>query len=468
MKFLFNRNFLNYYNFKMQNYNDIEIKRSLIKFLLNNDMPFYKKYATFIPNFTNDEIENLFQGQKDFNYNSINSKDRIFQKLLMKFNNFEFLLECWYGDPSKYDYIKQLWIKNQSLETLKGLNENERKEKLPFITKWPNEIQTEFNGLIDNYDETTLNQLKEYLEKEGNDVKELLKILKASSGKMKNASTDEITKQNFEQNNKTLFSQIFQNLILPGLAAKGIHSGIKEINIRENRKIEELLEKGYEYTKNNINLDSIRKNVKRFCKSNFVYAHAVLSFANLAWSAYEFYYTTEEIKKIGIYKEKLERIKSSFNNHCDLGLNNTDDIFTCKKKIIDAKNSIEKDFEDLKQLIGEIEASIQILENQKKKAKISTVVSTIGLVSGIAGAVLTAGTSAAASAFIYGVSIVANITSGAVNIADIIKAGEGIEELKKLLDDANNERKKMQEAIDGLEALATNLNNEVKQTKFNF
>ena len=55
-----------------------------------------------------------------------------------------------------------------------------------------------------------------------------------------------------------------------------------------------------------------------------------------------------------------------------------------------------------------------------------------------------------------------------MNIADIIKAGEGIEELKKLLDDANDERKKMQEAIDGLEALATNLNNEVKQTKFNF
>lgn len=315
---------------------DIEIKRSLINFLLTDDIPVYKKYTTIIPNFTNDEIENLFQGQKDFNYNSINSKDRIFQKLLMKFNNHQSLLKSWYQDPSKHNYIKQLWIKNQSLESLKGLNENELKEKIPFITEWPNEIQTEFNGLIDNYDETTLNQLKEYLEKEGNDVKELLKILKASSGKMKNASTDEITKQNFEQNNKTLFSQIFQNLILPGLAAKGFHSGIKEINLRVNRKIEKLLEKGYEYPHRNLNF-SIRKNVKRFCKSNFVYYHAVLSFANLAWSAYEFYYTAKEIKKIGIYKEKLERIKSSFNNHCDLGLNNTDDIFTCKKKIIDAK-----------------------------------------------------------------------------------------------------------------------------------
>lgn len=129
---------------------------------------------------------------------------------------------------------------------------------------------------------------------------------------------------------------------------------------------------------------------------------------------------------------------------------------------------IEKDFEDLKQLIGEIEASIQILKNQKKKATISTVVSAVGLVSGIAGAVLTAGTSAATSAFIYVASTLANITSGVVNIADIIKAGEGIEELKKLLDDANDERKKMQEAIDGLEALATNLNNEIKETKFNF
>ena len=441
-------------------------KKSLIILLLNNDISIIKKYATTVSNFNDEEIENLFIGEREFKYKSINSKERNFQKLLLKFYNMRLFLECWFTDVSKQKYLIQLWKKNQSFSSLKDLNENQRKEKLPFITEWPSEILQEFNDIIDSYDEEDklLIELKNYLESEGKDIQEVLKQVKSSSEEIKRTNTNERTKEIYEQNTKNVYYQIMKGMVIPAALGLGYFAGQKEVAKRLSRKG---FEKIFEYltSTGKSTFEGIKSLTKKFLKSPFVaYVHAGLSLVNLGWSIYEFVYTVKEFNKIGDYEKELKTIKDLFNSHCNFNISTIDDIKTVSKKIIEVKSQIEADFNKLKELISKIEASIEFFKNQQKKAGISTAISVLGVASGIVGAVLTGGASVA----IYAASTVMNGVSTGFNIADIVTAEVGIGKLKKLLNEANKERDEMQKLIDGLVYTAQKLDSEYKETQFNF
>ena len=97
---------------------DIEILKSLINSLLNKDMPIYKDFAKEIYKATDKEIENLLKGNVDFEYKFLNHNQNNAEKLIYKFFNFHLILQNWYKDLSKHDYIQQLWKKNPNFELL--------------------------------------------------------------------------------------------------------------------------------------------------------------------------------------------------------------------------------------------------------------------------------------------------------------------------------------------------------------
>ena len=447
--------------------NDKELERLLIKFLLTDDVPHYKKYLENISKFDDEEIENLYLGNLKFNFRSVNFKERSFQYLLIKFDKFGSILESWYQNETRYVFLKQLWKKNPNFEDLKNLNENQREEKLPFITQWPNEIKNEFNQIIDNYisnDDILVVKIKEYLEGQGKECKELLEYIIASIKKVKEEKTSKKTEQKFIQNANNAFYQIIMQIILPGVGAATSIGGRSEIYERLSKKgFDSIKEYCSKNSKNTI--ENILSLAKIACESGIsAFAYLALSLVNLAWSICEFKETSKEIDKIGVYKERLERIKKSFENNSDPKLDYKDDISSANEKIRKAIDAVRKDFDDLIELISDIEASIKKIKQQEKKAWISTAISITGFIGGVA-VVLTGGASIGL-ACTYGVGVVAHAASGAINIRDIVKACDGIEQLKEVLKEAIEQRKIMEEKLNELLSKEKMLHNECKKLKF--
>ena len=449
--------------------NNKELERSLIKFLLTDDIPHYKKYLKNISKFDDEEIENLYLGNLKFNFRSVNFKERSFQYLLIKFDKFGSILESWYQNETRYVFLKQLWKKNPNFEDLKNLNENQREEKLPFITQWPNEIKNEFNQIIDNYisnDDILVVKIKEYLEGQGKECKELLEYIIEAIKKVKEKKTSKKTEEKFIQNANNVLYQIIMLIILPGGGlATSIDGGSENTKGLSKKGFDSILE----YCRNNSKnaLENIVSLTKKAFKNKKFTAGAILalSLVNLAYSICEFNEISKEIDKKEVYKERLERIKKSFENNSDPKLDYKDDISFSNEKIRKAVDAVLKDFDDLIKLISDIEASIKKIKQQEKKAWASTAISIVGFIGSVTAAALTVGDSIRlASTYFVGAGI--NAASGVVNIEDIVKACEGIEQLKEVLKEAIEQRKIMEEKLNELLSKEKMLHNECKKLKF--
>ena len=86
--------------------------RYLVDYLLEDDIPVFKKLRKEIRAMDSHSFINLFQGVRfknpqnanGFEYKVKNKKS--FQELLEKFDNFYNIIESWYLDESYYKYIK--------------------------------------------------------------------------------------------------------------------------------------------------------------------------------------------------------------------------------------------------------------------------------------------------------------------------------------------------------------------------
>ena len=125
---------IKYYNIikQMSDYSDQESvdtdfeeqsARELADFILENDVKFYRKFRPEVKKLDSESFKNMFSGNKNYNYNIRNKIH--FNQLVTKFENFKFLLEEWYEDKDTYIYIKQLWEKYISIESLKDKKEEE-------------------------------------------------------------------------------------------------------------------------------------------------------------------------------------------------------------------------------------------------------------------------------------------------------------------------------------------------------
>jgi hypothetical protein len=194
------------------------------------------------------------------------------------------------------------------------------------------------------------------------------------------------------------------------------------------------------------NLD-ITKKFKTFLKSQWVCGlHCVLSFLNLGWSVYELRETFKNFNVVKQYEKSLEDIRTSFNSHkLKLGIL-PDDSKESIAKINEVYNKIREDQKELQKLMENILESINIQELQQKKAAGLTVSSVALGAAGVAGTILTGGTTAA----IYGISTVVNAISAVVNGTNIYMSMEIVKNLNDILKRAIELNKEIQDVIDNL------------------
>ena len=459
--------------------------RKVVASLLKKDAIIYRKLIPDIDKLDSDAFENLFSGESDYNYNIKNQN--ILKKLLIKFDNFLYILYAWYKEDKYYKYLEEIWVKYPSIEDLRVLEtEKEFEDRLKSYsinyTYWPKDIKESFKKCINQTEGTKVMELKKQLEDNFSQVSCVISELKLLKNKFKETQ-EELYEKNAENMALKVISTVLGALPLVGgfLANQAIES--KKVRVVQklvskkcfiSQKQNEIFSKGilkcikekkltgkYNFYDNrnrlhelnikckNGNLDNINltQKVKAIFKSKYVCGlHAALSFINLGWSIYELAQTYKGFEEVKNYKRRLEECKTLFELHKnEIGLL-PDDFMQAAERIKKVIEEIRQDQQNLRNLIIEIRQSIEHQESQRKKSIAGLAVS-IGLgAAGVIGGII----SCNAVSIVYGASTVANVASGAIHTADIVMSSKIIGQLKDILDEAYKEEEKIQQEIDKL------------------
>ena len=224
---------------------------------------------------------------------------------------------------------------------------------------------------------------------------------------------------------------------------KGVcHYGIKDLKTQkfyENCDIK--------CTEGKIDNLSLGKKAKTFLKCKAVCGlHCALSFLNLGWSIYQLNQTYKDFDKVKNYEKRLKEIVTLFNVHKkEIGILPAN-FREAAQRIRVVLDKIRTDQKNLENLISEILESIKQQDSRKNKSIAGLVYSGVLGIFGIAGAILTKnGTSLA-----YGISSLANLFSTIAHSTNIVWSIEMIERYYKLLKEAREQQKNIQEEIDNL------------------
>ena len=465
-----------------EDYSFDEIRaRKVVISLLKKDAIIYRKLIPEIEKLDSESFENLFSGESEYHYNIKNQN--FLKKLLIKIDNFLYILSSWYKDDKYYKYLEELWLKYPSIEDLKVLEtEKELADRLQSYsinyTYWPKDIKESFKNCIDQTLGTKVMVLKKQFEDNFSQVSNVVSELKLLKSKFK-----ETKEELYEKNAENIALKIISVTLLAGgiladkaiedkkvravkklvskkcftspkeneLFAKSILKTIKEKKLTGNynfydnkRRLHELNIKCKNGKLDNINLD---QKVRAVFKSQYVCGlHAVLSFINLCWSIYEFTQTYKGFEEVKNYKIKLEECKTLFEMHKnEIGLL-PDDFILATERIKNVIKEIRQDQQRLRDLINDIRKSIAIQENQRKKS-IGGLAASIGLGAfGIIGGII----SCNGVSVMYGISTAMNIASGAAHTANIVMSSKILDQLNQVLDEAYKEEEKIQQEIDSL------------------
>ena len=465
--------------------------RKIINLLLENDIASYKNWLNEIKSFNSEQIDNLLNGN-EYSYPVSNQKS--FQKVINKFDNFQFFLQEWYKDEKYYSYLIQIWKSNLCIESLddellqndKSLAEYLESNSIHY-SQWPNDVKNDFKTIVKNTVGTVYLEIKDQLNKKP-EIEACINGIEEVKEKINNIDeiSDKNVKENMNNTGTTIIMTLFAGLMFGAgygtskcvdylekkQLIKKIYKKMIKPNMKKAKKICENLCKKFKLKTDGIKRVFSRKNTIKDIKTNIKNGklnnlnfgeylstalqtkmvcgiHASLSFINLGWSIYEFCNVCSEIKKIDIkiegYRNKLKSIIESFNSHLkEIKLEDDINYIIDKAKYI--QQNIEKDQKELEDLITKIKEDIERLKNNRKKAIGGTILSVaLGGIGGV-GCALTGN----AVAFTYGISAATNAISGILNISDWVKCHKKINDLQKLLQEAREESEIIQKEIDSL------------------
>lgn len=461
-------------------------KRELVYFLLENDVGIYKALIPEIKSLNSEAFENLFLGNTEYKYEI--KKQKVFLRLVKKFDNFYAKFEDWYKEQKYHQYMKILWLNYPCIESLKNLEEKKLEELLNSFnidySSWPLEIKKDFKSHINSTIDTEI--FSDIMMNNFNDISCLLKQL--------NEFSDAINKEKdchlYKINSLKLSDDIFASLLSLGGSAFPIGKflGERAIKNKEFSLVNEMIKQNSNYdektaktlTKEFIKLikeqkvDGNYNYVDKFsqlhelnakCKNGnlaqlnlngkvnavfhsklFCTVNVALSFLNLGWSIYELNETYKSFEKLKEYKSRLETIKSNFNIHKQqIGILPEDPLESIEKigKIL---GLIREDQNDLTKLIKNIMDSLETQMERKSKS-VGGLAASIGLgtLSIIGG--LSTGNALSIS---YGLSTIANFFSAGIHIANIETSANIIKELKKILDEAIQLENEIKNEVDTL------------------
>ena len=457
--------------------------REIVNILLKNDISIYRKLLPEIQNLNSKDFQNLFEGVDDYDFNVKNKK--IFQKLCIKFNNFQVILEEWYKNPKYLEYLKELWIRYPCIENLRDKNENDFEEALKSYSinyiNWPSDVKSEFKTLVSNTQDTKAFELKQIIEDKFSEINSVLEELILFKNTMKKQGDEGNI---YSKNSLGIFQNIISTIVIPLVGFAG-YDGFKNIGLKEiknakkiicskytNKKRAEFIANDfiriieekkctgcYDYIDNHnrlheLNLNckngklnnlNMSKKLKTFFKSKMVCGlHAALSFLNLGWSIYELNKTFKGFEEIKNYKIKLEEIVGLFNIHKkEIGIL-PEDFEEAAIRIKNVLDKIRQDQKNLKNLMLEIRNSIKIQNSQKNKSIIGLVTSGVLGVFGVVGSIVTFN----GVSLVYGISSCANVLSAIGHTTNIVMANKIINGFNEVLDRAIEEEKKIQDEID--------------------
>ena len=197
--------------------------RRIINLLLENDIASYKNWLKEIKLFDSAQLENLLNGNNEYSYHVSNEKS--FQKVIMKFNNFQYFIQQWYKDEKYYSYLIELWKSNISIESLKQKLEDDLFQKEETLikylqsksisySKWPNNLKNEFITIVNNTVDTIYSELKDQLNKNP-EIEELIyevNEIKNKFNEMDNSCEKEAKKNVENTSNNLIFTNYWINI----------------------------------------------------------------------------------------------------------------------------------------------------------------------------------------------------------------------------------------------------------------
>lgn len=159
---------------------DEQEARNFVKFLLENDVSFYKDLIPTINSLSSKDFKALFEGNFDYNYKTPNKAQ--IKRLAHKFDNFYYILLNCYKDNQYHKYFKELWIGYPYIEDLKNLKDDDKissklSSTLPNYESWPENCKEDLIKLIKNTELISGKEIKNKIKDEYIEIDKILKKL---------------------------------------------------------------------------------------------------------------------------------------------------------------------------------------------------------------------------------------------------------------------------------------------------
>lgn len=444
----------------------IKAKKLVLSFLSEEKSHKYKQFAQVINNFKKVDFYKLLNGEINIDNNEyeidflcykykIEDKES-FKLLILKFLNFQLILSEWIENKTKHEYLKGLWKIYPTMHQLNNLSEEDLENKLRVInySEWSEEDKNIFKQCISNSPEIKAIELTKFIQNEDKEFNILFENMMNYNSSLKNY-------QKMENYGNKLYNYTKQFLKI-FLENKGkITDSVDKIkDIINNRTIECILKnyipqkvcQSYEFYFSKL-INSI-KNVKviNILKSSNQFLSAPFSFLELSYHVVglikcfnKLYYPESDI-----FNYELEQINKNFQKHkeniTNITGNDKEDLKLIKTILLDIKN----DRDDIIKLISKMNDKKECAELKKKKHIIDLVKYSASTFFGVTlGTILSGGIAPAIGGIAIATGIVQTVKSGLKIVID----KNIIDSFNKLLIEAEEKQKEIEEEIKNIEKI---------------
>ncbi len=161
---------------------DLPQKKKLTFYLLQNDYIIYKKHLLDVQKLSDEEFNELFEGNTDYkNFNVPNQTE--FIQLVQKFDDNKDLIIQWYNEEKYYEIILQFWKQTTLLQQLKEKKTKEEKydllkQKKIDSSKWDENFSVYFDIIINKPSiKSYAQRMKNYIKADYGNFDELIKTV---------------------------------------------------------------------------------------------------------------------------------------------------------------------------------------------------------------------------------------------------------------------------------------------------
>lgn len=413
-----------------------EKAREVTNYLLKNDIKIYRQFIPLINDLNAEQFEKLFNGIEDYDYKI--KMNYHFQLLIAKFNNYKNLLIEWYEDNENYIYLKELWLKNISLESLIDKKDFEIEQCLEnkdiYINKWPKDKKDIFLQNLRDSKNTIYKKIKRFFTSIPEKLKKLLELINSLSIDLEKKGIGDIASNLL--NYGSSIAMIFANCPL-----KAYKNMFKDFISNLPSKIS--FKEGINYIKQNLpKYKGILKTI--YDKKGTKALYVLTSLYNLGSSIYNYYSINKIMKEIENkdYENEIRKIEEQFRNDRESIDNDLKscDISQYDMILREGIEKIENHEKKLRDIIIGINKYLEEVES-KKDSQISSLIGGIAQIGiGIIGGVVTGGATSALYFASSGINALSVIING-VNIDKLKDLNKKLLSYKEKADSLNNEIK---------------------------